>query len=126
MEHLFPHLADALNADLPGSALAPHLQAFGGLPRQHRFGGGAALGVEIIGRQAPGGKARAAALFAAQKQAVGQLAAGQRRLQMLLHGLIAGQAVQHHSFSNRSTLVTNTVAPPTVTSMGYAVSTAMP
>ena len=72
------------------------------------------------------GKARAAALFAAQKQAVGQLAAGQRRLQMLLHGLIAGQAVQHHSFSNRSTLVTNTVAPPTVTSMGYAVSTAMP
>ena len=66
-------------------------------------------------------------LAAAVAQHLGLVAlAGQRRLQMLLHGLIAGQAVQHHSFSNRSTLVTNTVAPPTVTSMGYAVSTAMP
>ena len=40
--------------------------------------------------------------------------------------VIARQALQHHSFSKRSTFVTMTVAPPTVTSIGIVLSMPRP
>src|SRR5699024_4154910 len=86
-----------------------------------------------VRRQAAGSKTRPAAGLAHQQNAVGQPAGPQGGAQVLFQGVVAGQAGQHpgglfgtHSFSNRSTLVTKTVAPPTVTSMGMALSSPSP
>ena len=59
--------------------------------------------------------AAAAALFPAQQDAVAECFFGHGLLQISFQQGIACQMFQHHSFSKRSTLVTKTVAPPTVT-----------
>ena len=112
------HLAGLAHQDLAPLALAPHLDALAAAPGQHRLGGVAPFGEEEIGREAPGGKARAAALLGAQKHTIGKPPCLQGGLNAVFKGFVAPDAAEHHSFSKRSTLVTKMVAPPTVTCSG--------
>ena len=68
--------------NLPAGALALQDQALGILFFQHGLGMGAALGVEVIRRQAAGRKARAAARLAHQQNGVRQPPGAQGRAQL--------------------------------------------
>ena len=118
VKHLAAHLAHPVDLDLARGPFAPHLAALGRPAGQHGLGLRPALGVQPVGRQAPGGKARAAARLAAQQHTMRKPPCAQGGLQVLFQFGVSRQPIQHHSFSNRSTLVTNTVAPPTVTCRG--------
>ena len=66
------------------------------------------------------GKARACACLAAKQDTMRKPPGRKRGREAFLECFISEQGIQrsHYSFSKRSTLVTNTVAPPTVTSSG--------
>ena len=117
-EHLPARFAHLIHQIAAGLALGAQLDALGGPAFHHLGGAGAPLGVEPVRRKAPGGKAGPAALFGAEKQAVGQPPRAQGGPQAFLEFLVSGDLLQHQTFSNRSTLVTKMVAPPTVTCSG--------
>ena len=121
-----PHFPHPLDGDLAAGTLPLQHKTLGVLLFEDGLGVGTALGVEVVGGQTPGGKPGAAARLADEQHRMRQPAGAQRGAQLGFEGGIAGQTVQHHSFSNRSTLVTMTVAPPTVTSMGMALSMPRP
>ena len=66
------------------------------------------------------GKARACACLATKQDTMRKPPGRKRGREAFLECFISEQGIQrsHYSFSKRSTLVTNTVAPPTVTSSG--------
>ena len=116
--HKAADLAGLPHQYLAPLALAPHLDALAAAPGQHRLGGGAPFGKEEVGREAPGGKARPAALLGAKQHTIGKPPCLQGGLNAFFKGFVAPDASEHHSFSKRSTLVTKMVAPPTVTCSG--------
>ena len=120
VEYLPPHLAHTVHADIPGNAFARQQQVFRALTRQNLSGGGAAVWVKVIRGQAARGKARACACLAAKQDTMRKPPGRKRGREAFLECFISEQGIQrsHYSFSKRSTLVTNTVAPPTVTSSG--------
>ena len=78
------------------------------------------FGIKVIRGQAARGKARACACLAAKQDTMRKPPGRKRGREAFLECFISEQGIQrsHYSFSKRSTLVTNTVAPPTVTSSG--------
>ena len=112
------HLADAVDADLPCGPFSPHLDAVLGAAFHHQPGAVPAVGPEVVGGQTPGRKAGAGPLLPCQKDTMRKPPCCQGGFDSLYRRAVARHPVQHHSFSNRSTLVTKTVAPPTVTCRG--------
>ena len=93
---------------------------------QHRQRRRTAGRKEIIRGDQPCGVVAPQPIGAAQKNGMRQPPRREGGAEGCLERLIAAEPLEHQTFSNRSTLVTKMVAPPTVTSSGKAVVTPTP